>query len=171
MESPKVIDNFLPKEKFSKLKNYIMGEYFPWYYNNFTLHPEDKLGLYQFGYTFYSHQDGENHNIPDFFVDFFVEEFFSRLSIKNIKELVRIKANLNPKTVENINTGFHIDYPNITTSVFYLNTNNGGTRFKDWGFVKSVSNRMVIFDSNSSHSGVTCTDENRRVVINFNYTK
>jgi hypothetical protein len=28
---------------------------------------------------------------------------------------------------------------------------------------------MVIFDSNIKHAGITCTDEKRRVVVNFNY--
>ena len=50
-----------------------------------------------------------------------------------------------------------------------LNTCNGYTKFKKSGKVKSVANRMVIFDSNLEHQGVTCTDKKRRVVINFNY--
>ena len=50
-----------------------------------------------------------------------------------------------------------------------MNTNNGWTEFKKRGRVKSVANRAVIFDSNLEHRGVTCTDANRRVLINFNY--
>ena len=57
----------------------------------------------------------------------------------------------------------------MTTSILYINTNNGWTVIKGYGKVESVANRMVIFDSNLQHSGVTCTDKNRRVVINFNY--
>ena len=57
----------------------------------------------------------------------------------------------------------------MTTSILYLNTNNGWTAIKGYGKVENVANRMVIFDSNLQHSGVTCTDKNRRVVINFNY--
>ena len=57
----------------------------------------------------------------------------------------------------------------MTTSILYLNTNNGWTAIKGYGKVERVANRMVIFDSNLQHSGVTCTDKNRRVVINFNY--
>ena len=33
----------------------------------------------------------------------------------------------------------------------------------------SKSNRIVIFDSSLEHQGVTCTNENRRVIVNFNY--
>ena len=55
------------------------------------------------------------------------------------------------------------------TAILYINTNNGWTRFKKGARVKSIANRIVIFDSNLEHSGVTCTDEKRRVVMNFNY--
>jgi hypothetical protein len=53
--------------------------------------------------------------------------------------------------------------------VYYINTNNGWTEFKKGGKVKSVENRMLIFDSSLEHMGVTCTDQKSRVVINFNY--
>ena len=68
--------------------------------------------------------------------------------------------------------GWHIDFiddPPITTAILYLNSNNGWTEFKKGGKVKSVENRIVIFDSNLEHQGVTCTDELQRVVLNFNY--
>ena len=57
------------------------------------------------------------------------------------------------------------------TSIFYLNTNNGWTQFKKGGKVKCVENRLVTFDSNLEHAGVTCTDQKRKVVINFNYER
>ena len=66
--------------------------------------------------------------------------------------------------------GYHIDgYDCSHTSILYMNTNNGWTHIKGYDRVKSVSNRMVIFDSNLKHTGVTCTNEKRRVMINFNY--
>ena len=30
-------------------------------------------------------------------------------------------------------------------------------------------NRIVIFDNNLKHTGTTCTDTNRRVVMNINF--
>ena len=38
-----------------------------------------------------------------------------------------------------------------------------------WKKVDSKGNRIVIFDGHQKHCGVDCTDENVRVVINFNY--
>ena len=58
-----------------------------------------------------------------------------------------------------------------STSIFYVNTNNGYTKFEDGTKVESVANRMVTFPSNMKHTGTSCTDERIRVVINFNYFK
>ena len=85
--------------------------------------------------------------------------------------------NLNTRTFFHRKTGFHNDqrhpregHPlHQKTAVFYINTNNGWTYIKNGGKVKSVANRIVIFDSNLEHTGVTCTDEKRRVIVNFNY--
>ena len=58
-----------------------------------------------------------------------------------------------------------------TTSIFYVNTNNGYTEFEDGTKIESVANRMVTFPTNLKHRGTSCTDEKIRVVINFNYFK
>ena len=60
---------------------------------------------------------------------------------------------------------------NIFTGVFYINTCNGGTKFKNGPKVKSVANRVVIFDTNFEHAAVTCTDKQSRVVVNFNFSR
>ena len=56
-----------------------------------------------------------------------------------------------------------------TTSIFYMNTNNGYTKFEDGTKIESVANRLVSFPSNMKHKGTSCTDEKTRVVINFNH--
>ena len=58
-----------------------------------------------------------------------------------------------------------------TVSIFYINTNNGYTKFEDGTIVKSFANRLLTFPSNLKHCGTSCTDERTRVVINFNYFK
>ena len=88
------------------------------------------------------------------------------------KKSFRIKANLLSRTFFHRKSAYHRDISQIgehQTAIYYLNTNNGWTEFKKGGKVKSVANRIVIFDSDLEHRGVTCTDEQRRVVINFNY--
>ncbi len=58
---------------------------------------------------------------------------------------------------------------NWITSILYINTNNGYTRFETGEVVESVENRLVTFPANLKHTGTSCTDEKVRVVVNFNY--
>ena len=90
--------------------------------------------------------------------------------------LIRIKANLNPRLTEPFYSNFHTDILGLdvedfifTTAIFYINTNNGYTEFEDGTIVESVANRLVTFGSNIQHRGVTQTDEQTRILINFNY--
>ena len=91
----------------------------------------------------------------------------------NITGLYRIKANLRPRSFFNRSSGgYHIDpYDCSHTSIYYINTNNGYTKFKNGTKIKSVENRMVVFPSHLEHQGYTCSDKLKRVVVNFNYDK
>ena len=57
----------------------------------------------------------------------------------------------------------------MKTSILYLNTNNGYTRFEDGTKVESVANRMVTFPNQMMHTGTTTTDSEYRLVLNLNY--
>jgi len=88
--------------------------------------------------------------------------------------LFKNKANLLTKTEKTIEHKMHIDYKSdinkkITTGILYINTNNGYTRFNKGKKINSFENKFITFNSNELHTGTTCTDENYRVVINFNY--
>jgi len=164
-----IIDNFLPDHYFKQIKNLLMGDSFYWYWNDGIVEPLEP-DLYQFVHILYNVDRGgiNSDHYPLFDI---VQKKLG------VKRLDRIKINLNPKTVFHRKGGFHTDQRSISegfgqhqkTAVFYINTNNGWTEFKKGGKVKNITNRIVIFDSNLEHTGVTCTDEKRRVVINFNY--
>ena len=157
-----IIDNFLPEKEFEYLQKIMLGINFPWFFSNFCLSPNDKNQFkFQFVHNIFRYDLGQCSN---------AYPLFNKCEkLLEVSKLVRIKANLNTRTVFKRKTGFHNDYANMKTSVFYLNTNNGGTKFKRGKFVRSVGNRMITFDSNYDHTGVTCTDQNNRVVVNFNY--
>ena len=57
----------------------------------------------------------------------------------------------------------------MTTAIFYLNTNNGFTEFKDGDIINSVRNRLIMFPANTSHRAVGQSDVNQRIVLNFNF--
>tara|TARA_B100000287_G_C20467580_1_gene715893 strand:- start:209 stop:700 length:492 start_codon:yes stop_codon:yes gene_type:complete len=161
----KIIDNFLSEEYFRPIQSLMMGEDFPWYFNNYTVSPGGSG--YQFTHTFLSGTG--NGSYSDFSP--MLQPIVDKLKVKR---LIRIKANLNPQTfIFNRSTGWHVDYPRPLpehkSAIYYVNTNNGYTQFKWRKKVKSVENRIVIADVTREHSGFTCTDKKSRVIINFNY--
>jgi len=164
-----VIDNFLPSFQFKQIQSVLMEGQFSWYYNDSIAYSYEKreVGKFQFVHTFFN-EDPPRNGVASIFYPA-MEPLINKL---NVRTLQRIKANLNPRTIFHRNGGWHIDYPfdpPIKTSVYYVNTNNGWTQFKKGGKVKCVENRMVIFDSNLEHTGFSCTDQKRKVVVNFNY--
>jgi hypothetical protein len=162
----KIIDNFLPKELFDNIKNLLINNvYFPWYLSHGVSEIND--GNIQFCHTFYFNDEKTSSHFN--VLEPVLEKF-------KTNSLVRIKANLLSKTNKIIEHSFHEDiiYNNknliANTAVYYLNTNNGYTKFKDKNIiVNSVENRMLVFKSNLKHCGTTCTDSDFRVVLNFNY--
>ena len=158
----KVLDDFLPPYQFKQLQSFLMGDDLPWYYNDAVV-DEPQNNRYQFTHTFFDKRPPWNGSTMYYDM---VKVFLRPLGIK---DLYRIKANLQTKTIFHRRGGYHIDVADVTTAVYYLNTNNGWTDIKGHGKVKSVANRMVIFDSNLEHQGFTCTNEKRRIVLNFNW--
>lgn len=162
----KVYDNFLPEYYFKHLQSELLGLYMPWYYNDFIVN-ENQRGKYQFAHKFYLNKECSQKYLD-------LQETFNIIIQRlNIKNLYRIKANLNPRSFFNRSGGYHVDNFNCQyTSIYYINTNNGCTKFKNNGRVKrvqSIENRMVVFPANIQHQGITCTNKSRRVVINFNF--
>ncbi len=89
--------------------------------------------------------------------------------------LIRIKANLVMCRDSIIESDMHTDIIQgstddyMKTSILYLNTCNGYTKFENGDVVESVANRLVTFPQYLRHCGTTCTDKPLRSVINFNY--
>ena len=170
----KIEDNFLKQEEFDKIQK-LMGQPspLPWFYADRIVFEDDDK--FQFIHAFY-----DNH-MP---MSPFANELDSIINIIQPFSIVKVRAKLLTRTPEIVETSFHVDIPlpeeklsQWTTSIFYLNTNNGYTEFQDGRIementkVKSVANRMVSFPANLRHRGTSCTNERKRVVINFNYFK
>lgn len=160
-----VLDNFLLENEFELIKSTMIDsrDQFPWYAGEIN-YPQfmsiDEKNNFQFCHTFYN----ENGTNSKFF--YILHPIIYRL---NASKIFRIKANLNPATESNIEHSFHIDMKDCITGIYYVNTNDGYTIFKDGDKVESIENRMLLFDSNQEHSGTSCTDQKARYVINFNY--
>ena len=157
----KVIDNFLQIEDFKKIKETVCGINFPWYYNNFSSHKEDNIPM--LNHIFYRYF--EPNKVLSSYISL-LDPLFNKLQITG---LIRVKANLVFPSKQKEKE--HIDYPfkNSSTAVYYLNTNNGGTKIKN-KIINSKENRVLILDSNTPHTVIRQTDsEQGRFVININY--
>jgi len=166
-----VIDNFIPEDQFNIIYHTMYEEHdFEWFFTDGMIY-KDQPGKFMFNHVIVSIQRGVNSHHFDMF-----DPILKKLGAYRI---FRVKANLTVMTEEPEPGGFHIDgfdedngYPEGSlTAVYYINTCNGYTEFKTGEKIKSVSNRMVIFDSKTEHQGVSATDEKRRIVLNFNYNQ
>ena len=170
----KIEDNCLSLDNFKKITDLILGDNFhqlPWYYNPMVDYADETNDpdKFQFIHIFYA--------LSPIFISPFIERLNPLLDIIQPVAVYRIKANLLTKTSNIIENHFHIDINGLsdekikqwTTSIFYVNTNDGSTEFEDGTKVESVANRMVTFPANLRHRGTSCTDVERRVAINFNY--
>jgi len=164
-----LLDNYLPVNQFRELQSIFLGPNFPWFYND-CINLSTDPGGYQFVHSLYSTNKGPSSNYYNL-----VAPIIEKLSPESI--LIRVKCNLNPRTNDHVVLGgYHTDIPttqslNFKTAIFYLNTNNGYTKFETGEKVQSVENRMLLFYANEKHTGVSCTDKNRRVVMNINYVE
>ena len=155
-----IIDNFLPEEEFKSIQSFMMGGEFRWFYCKGRTYGDD--GLYHMVHMFYQPEVGGNSEHINIWNNF--------MNQVGAKKCERIKANLTLKTSTIQPSPFHFDYPDMKTAVFYINTNNGYTEFKNGVKVESVANRVCIFDSNMEHCGTTHSEGGpQRVVVNFNY--
>ena len=169
----KVIDNFLPEYQFKQIESIFLGTQCPWYWNEEIVSP-DENGYdpkdYQFTHTLFDKRPPWNGE-PSLHYQYLKNSSF--FALLRVNEFERVKINLNLRTMFNKPSGWHIDFQSNSkvqyTAVYYLNTCNGYTKFKKGGKVKSVANRLCIFDSQLYHQGYTCTDQKRRVVMNFNW--
>ena len=156
-----IYKNFLPKKTFKTLRDTMMGYYFPWYFNDYVNDPIDRKD-FQFTFTFIRNSEPNCYG-----------EWLDIINpvLKNIKykKMNRIKANLLTRTNKIKEHGYHTDQEKGTTGILYLDNSNGYTKFKNGKIVKSEENKYVEFNSTLEHTGSTCTDKMRRVVINFNY--
>jgi len=160
-----VIDDFLNKEIFKKIQNNILNNcFFPWYFSEYNDYFGEKgLDKSKYIHTFY-----ENNISNSKHYDLLLP------IIEKLKcvSLIKIKINSTNYSDKIIEGTYHVDnkHKGTKTAIYYLNTNDGYTKFKkNKKKINSVENRMIVFDSNLEHLGTNTTNNKRRLVLNFNY--
>ena len=163
----KIIDNFLSEDNFKTIQHFFLSTDLPWFWSTGISGNEQGIQYYQFVHKFF---DTKNpfQNCQSVKYSGFLQPILNKLSPAYI---YRIKANLRPHTSSHIISEWHTDMKlNQKTAIFYINTNNGYTLFKDDDMrVYSLANRLCVFDGHTEHAGASCTNESRRIVLNINY--
>lgn len=164
MFEPIIKDDLLDISEHDVIQSTLLSNEFPWFYR-----PNQVEGT----------KDGS----------FFAHQFFwgikgyvetTELIMPIIHKLMPINAFVSIRANMLINKGRpnvsdwhqdfgHLDSNEIKTAIYYVNTNNGYTELRDYGKVESKANRLVTFPNKMDHRAVAQTDEEARVVINFNY--
>ena len=173
----KVIDDFLKPNDAFGLAQHVNNVEFPWYFNPYINYPQDsgeesKKQEFQFVHNIYVLNRGilDSNNQ---FANNVLKSFQN--SEMGVTSFIRVKANLTTQTKKPYQADYHEDLDIFTeaglsykTAIYYVNTNNGYTKFENGGKVECVRNRLVIFDGKERHTSVSCTDDKRKNVINFN---
>ncbi len=168
-------NNFLAEKEFIALRDVVTGAPFPWFFRPFKV-TEGEAGGKSPGQLIHVIYE---KSLPQ--SQLYQSYFLSILDQLSATILYRIKINLQPRLPEPFYSGFHSDVmPDFDkeraaqwlTSILYIGTNNGYTELESTGErVESVANRLVTFSADTKHRGVSQTDEQTRIVINFNYLK
>ena len=150
--------NFLDLKDYQQIKGAISSGEFPWYFNETSL-IKDKNSPFQFTHVFLN--NGMTNNTVNI-----LKPLLSKLKALTF---LKIKANLNTRTNKIIETGEHVDADDrFTSAVFFLNECDGYCKIGNKK-IKSEDNKILIFKSNEKHTGSTCTDSKRRMLINIVY--
>ena len=158
----KIYKNFLNKKDFKNIKDFLSDQYFYWFYENVTSRGlGSKYGQFCFSFIL---EGGVMNTTKEYMSNF--EPLLKKLKYK---KLTRLKANCSPRDSKITEHSLHTDQNKGTTGILYINTCNGYTKFENGKKVKSVENTYIEFDSTLKHTGSTCTDTDRRLVLNINY--
>jgi len=160
----KIVENVLSKKHYTELNNTMNNDYFPWYFNSQKVEGDDNLFYYQFTHLFFN-----NNQINSSWFDQ-LKPLLKKLKVKN---LIKIKANLNPISHKLIEFTKHVDCPidpKHQSIIYYVNTNNGYTKIGNKK-IKSKANTAVFFSSNYKHCGTNATNCKNRMVLNIMYKK
>lgn len=153
-----IYDDFLTDYQSNIIENALINQQFNWYFHN-DLNGESRLGNYYFNHTLIEDRITYSEHTP----------LFSYIIDKLSLNVIRLKANLYPRTQFRVHHKSHTDYEpgNKFTCLYYVNTNNGYTIIDGKKKIKSKKNRLLIFDGSIPHHSTTCTNVNYRCTVNF----
>lgn len=183
----KVIDNFLPKEYFSKLQELVLMNEQPWFFlSSPTTFDLNTQKTYSFGCNVVLLNQPESYN-PLLSCSKYIKLLNEHVkSSCNFKRVIRCRLDMTTYRGEQITFHPHVDLSQKHyTSIFYLTKCNAPTiiynqqHFSEetidttnLTIMKQIipdENKLVVFDGNYIHTGTSATDVSRRILVNTNY--
>ena len=162
----KVLDNFLPQNQFKPIQDFFFSGELDWRWNDSIAGKNDSLNNFQFNHVFFNTRNPYLDRKYSPYSNYLKPIFLKLAPMYTL----RVKANLRPRTSFPHKGNWHTDIDiDSLTAIYYLNSNNGYTEFESGEIINTIENRIIIFDSNLKHRGVSCTDQKRRIVLNINY--
>ena len=158
----KVIENFLEKNDYLKLKQLIFDIDFPWRIRNGMVTDN----VYYFTYSFFNNFVCQSTHFEKYIIPI--------MNKLNAKAIIQIRANLLLNQLFE-KSDLHIDNNadvNCKTAVLNFTTCDGGTELlvnNKLEFVKSVENKMIIFNSDIKHRTIASKTTSARIILNMNY--
>jgi hypothetical protein len=170
-----IIDNFLPEEEYLKLFETVSKKS-RWTFTSRN-RPIEGQKFTDFEESQFVHGSFTCRDIVNKTPGILNKMFFSYTPIIRMLKcdlLLRIKTNMYAISPElEQSSRWHVDYEKYNgagmTAIYYFNTCNGKTEFKNGTFVDSVANRIVIFPNEFVHGGVRQNDVMYRFVVNINW--
>jgi hypothetical protein len=158
-----IIDNALDVRVAQSIKQAMTSQAFPWFYSD-GVAGKGMNGIDQFYFTHLFYSDG-------MFNSQFSEKIIGPLSqVISARAFIRVKGNFYPRSDSVIENPPHydFDFPHHG-AIYYVNSNDGFTVLEDGTKIKSVENRILLFDPSTPHHSTNCTNQHGRININFNF--
>ena len=185
----KVLDNFLTKSYHEELLGMMSSSYFNWYYNENISHHTGKNSknltarLDEHGF---SHIFWDENGMRDTSTSMLWKPgLYQIMDVVNTDFILRSRGDMTMYTHREFVHDPHVDYPfkNIST-VYYINDSDGDTIFYNQRHsedqpmpdklevrdrVSPKANRLVFFEGDVIHTGMSPNKHKNRIIINSNF--
>ena len=160
----KVIDDFLAYNEFEKVCDFILSSEFPWGFSEVVSDPNDDYdGTWNYKFCHVAFDLVQYSSTTKVLAPYIQHPTIDCKAIK------RIIINSYPWTPEVMKHAPHTDYPFSHKAALLNLTTCDGYTFVENQQVKSVANRVILFDPSKLHYGTTTSSHKRRVIVNMNY--
>ena len=184
-----VCKNVLSSNHYEKLESAMTSDEFPWYFSPPHLKSEfqpNEANLWHFTHSIFDERQSSiihggmrgDKNVFSQYNSSIAKECEIILNFMETtygpSQLLRCKANLYTNQTQPIHYKDHVDQAdyeknNVMIAIFSVGESNGGTVIGN-EFYESEKNQLIVFD-NIPHHGVSQTDSQTRICINFNFLK